>query len=199
MSAFLPQHDPDQAARAEELQQAQKIYEFSYTHVSPLAIVDRVPFHDEFSFGWLKTVAERVLIGLANRAELEVGAAHRDYHLSKHKFLSNLLLIGEEVIAGVRNLVSEALKFDGRIGAEPIRPKSLEEFAELFQDIGLPPVSKDFRNDHVFAWMRVAGPNPLMVRRMPHSTAPSMATIRMARNMFTHPWPFLRLRKQPRC
>jgi arachidonate 15-lipoxygenase len=166
MSAFLPQHDPDRPARTEQLEQAQKEYTYCYTHVSPLAIIDRVPFRDEFSFGWLKAVAERVIIGLANRAELEVGAEHRDYHLAKHSFLSRCLEFGEEMVAGIRHVVTDALKFDGRIGAEPLRPQSLEDFAELFRHIGLPPVARDYRDDRNFAWMRVGGPNPLMIRRM---------------------------------
>src|SRR5262249_1847348 len=166
MSAFLPQFDPNRAARDEQLQQAQKLYQFNYTHVSPLAIIDRVPFDDEFSFEWLQTVAQRVMVGLANRAQLEVGAAHRDFHLSKHSFLTRLLEFGQEMVAGVRHLVGEALKFDGRIGAEPVRAESLEDFANLFRNIGLPPVAKDYRDDRTFAWMRVAGPNPLMIRKM---------------------------------
>lgn len=46
---------------------------------------------------------------------------------------------------------------------------SLEDYINLFPYIGAPDVSKTFQSDEFFAYMRVAGPNPLMITRM---TAP---------------------------
>ena len=46
MSAFLPQYDPRRADRADELRQAQTKYQYNYTFVSPLAVVERVPIED---------------------------------------------------------------------------------------------------------------------------------------------------------
>jgi arachidonate 15-lipoxygenase len=60
MSAFLTQHDPDPVAREQLLKSAQETYEYNYTYVSPLAIVERVPVKDEFSFQWLMAVSERL-------------------------------------------------------------------------------------------------------------------------------------------
>jgi arachidonate 15-lipoxygenase len=43
---------------------------------------------------------------------------------------------------------------------------SLEDYNQLFQLISLPAVSQNFQEDAVFAAMRVAGPNPLIIERM---------------------------------
>src|SRR5437763_1844217 len=101
MSAFLPQYDPNRDGRAEQLQAAQKTYQYNYTYVSPLAVVERVPFQDEFSFHWIKTVAEQVVTSLANRAEVDVGEHHCGYHHAKHGFLRSLMAAGPALIHGV--------------------------------------------------------------------------------------------------
>src|SRR5262245_20659245 len=46
---------------------------------------------------------------------------------------------------------------------------SLKDYNDLFQFIPLPAISQNFTEDSVFAAMRVAGPNPLVIERM---TAP---------------------------
>jgi hypothetical protein len=46
MTAFLPQQDPDRNTRAKDLETRRNEYQYSYTHVSPLAIVDRLPIRD---------------------------------------------------------------------------------------------------------------------------------------------------------
>lgn len=166
MTAFLPQTDPNPLRREKALARAQRTYVYNYGHVSPLAIVDRVPMHDEFRFGWLMHVAEHVTVGLANRAELECDPHHRDHHLSKHGLVRQLLTRGETAIRDLRHLVSEALKLHERVGATGARPEALDDYADLFRTIGLPPVARDYQDDSVFAWLRVAGPNPLMLRRL---------------------------------
>ena len=166
MTAFLPQKDPDRGRRPRRTSVAQKHYQFNYTYVSPLAVVERVPFQDEFSFHWIKTVAEQVVTSLANGAEIEVGEHYCSYHHAKQRSSSQPPPGGPQLIHGIKQIVMDALKFDVRIGAQPTRAKSLEEYAQLFRAIGLPPVAQDYANDRVFASMRIAGPNPLMITRM---------------------------------
>ncbi len=43
---------------------------------------------------------------------------------------------------------------------------SLDDYNQLFQFIQLPAVSQNFQEDTVFATMRVAGPNPVMIERL---------------------------------
>jgi arachidonate 15-lipoxygenase len=46
------------------------------------------------------------------------------------------------------------------------RAEDLGEFDGMFRVLGLPPIAKDYQIDEVFAEMRVAGPNPVMLRRI---------------------------------
>jgi arachidonate 15-lipoxygenase len=46
------------------------------------------------------------------------------------------------------------------------RPESLEDYASLFRTIELPGISESYQEDLVFASHRVAGPNPLVIRRI---------------------------------
>ena len=102
----------------------------------------------------------------ANRIDLETAADFRDVHVAKKNLLKVLVGSGECMIGGLRHMVAEALKFDVRIGASCNRPQSLDDYAKLFRAIGLPPVARDYTDDRAFAWQRVAGPNPVMLRRL---------------------------------
>jgi len=54
--------------RGWQLSLAQDTYQFNYTHVSALAIANRVPILDELHFDWLVSVMDKVLVALENRA-----------------------------------------------------------------------------------------------------------------------------------
>ncbi len=128
--------------------------------------MDKLPIWDELNFHWLAIVLEKVLVALENRASLEFSAEDAKVHHEKHGKLRSLKERGLEAVAEMRELIHEALRFDIRIGAAANPATSLQEYDNLFRSIGLPPISKDFRNDLAFADMRIAGPNPAMIQRM---------------------------------
>jgi len=166
MTAFTPQTDPNPSGRNRRLKAAQKKYQFSHTHVSPLALVDHVPMHDEFSAAWILKVTDRVMVSLTNMAEVEVCPEHREFHLVKHNLLRKLRTESEFLLRGVKHIVEDALKFNFKVGSHSVRPESLDDYTDLFHTIGLPPVANDSTNDEVFAWMRVGGPNSVMIHQM---------------------------------
>ncbi len=166
MTAFLPLDVPFAVRRAAGLKRAQRRYEFNYTHVSPLALLDRVPIEDEFSFGWLKTVAGHAVVGLENLAAIEMDGQHRELHRSKLSLFSKLLHLGEAGLHDLKALVTESLQFNPRLASDSRRPVSLDDYSEVFHSIGLPPIARDFKDDRVFAWMRVGGPNAVMLQRV---------------------------------
>lgn len=53
---------------------------------------------------------------------------------------------------------------------------SLEDYNSLFVDIRLPQISKRFQEDLIFAYMRVAGPNPLMLQQLSEGDQPLQVT-----------------------
>ncbi|MBC7968347.1 MAG: lipoxygenase [Fuerstia sp.] len=168
MTGFLPQLESlfSAALRKHELNEGRARYQFDYTHVSPLAILKELPIEDEFSFKWLELVGKRALEGLANRKDLDEDSLNTGNQAQKHRSLLALFERGETAIAEIKLRVTEALRFEGRIRASRSPAKSLEDYADMFRAIGLPPIAKNFRDDSVFSSMRVAGPNPVMLQRL---------------------------------
>jgi arachidonate 15-lipoxygenase len=164
----LPQECGSVAAarRQRQLQSARQEYRYNYTHVSTLAVADVLPMQEGVHLEWFFQVSEKVLVSLDNRASLEFGSEVAKVHRSKRARLHSLKLRGLAAAAEIRDLVRGALRFDVRVGASPNPAKTLQDYADLFRSIGLPPISKDFQNDAAFAHMRLAGPNPMMLRRM---------------------------------
>ena len=167
MSAFLPLQDPDHPSREVLLRSARDNYQYSYTHVSPLAILDRVPFKDEFSVGWLMHMAERVAVMFANRAELEIHEEIKQMQHGMGRLLTRMVSDVGAAVRGLKRMVADSLRFEPRISAEPTPARILDDYTSLFCRIGLPPVCKDYHKDDSFAGMRVIGPNPVMLRRFP--------------------------------
>ena len=167
MTAFLPQQETfyPWVLRKLRLMLDRRLYQYDYTHVSPLAILKDLPITDHFAFDWLLMVGEKVLQNLANRTELEIGSVLK-HHQTQHAALSKLLDIRDSLGLELKKQVLEALHFDGRFGAPAVTAKSLQEYADMFRKIGLPPIAKDFQDDRVFASMRIAGPNPIMLQRL---------------------------------
>ena len=166
MTAFLPQNDPQSISRSLRLRLARRFYEYNYTHVSPLAMVDDVPLRDEISFEWVKVVAERALTVMANHYELEGDKVAAELHRSKLNLTRKLLGDGAAAVRTLKMIVQEVLMFKSRLGVSPDRPESLDDYREIFNAIGLPPICSDYQNDESFAYMRIAGPNAVMIRRV---------------------------------
>ncbi|MCU0524296.1 MAG: lipoxygenase [Elainella sp. Prado103] len=80
------------------------------------------------------------------------------------KFMSSNLVkvLGADFIKPFANRLLEGLKAQAPIG----RPTSLEDYRKLFAYIELPEIANTFQTDETFAWLRVAGPNPAMIKRM---------------------------------
>jgi arachidonate 15-lipoxygenase len=167
MSVFLPQFDPNPRPREEQLADRRRRFEFNYSAVSPLAVIERVPVEHEFSLNWMKVVGEKVLNSYANRLELEGDTLFAHILRAKHGFLGKILTVGTELFLGsLRELVGDALKLTGRATATTRRPTDLKDYADLFRTIGLPPIASDIHNDRFFALQRLAGPNPVVIRRL---------------------------------
>jgi arachidonate 15-lipoxygenase len=166
MTAFLPYEDPHPRWRERRLNRARRRYQFCHTHVSPLAIVRRVPPRERFPFVWLVHAAKHVRVVIRNRLLLE-GDSRAAIRLEKDfKILTGILRSRAGYFASaLQHFVYEALLFRPR-DEYPRRPEALEEYAGLFRAIGLPPISRDLHDDRIFAWLRVAGPNPLTLQRV---------------------------------
>ena len=162
MSAFLPQHDPDPAGRARGLAGARAEYRSNYQYLAPLAVVEKVPARDEFGWRWLVQMGEHVMLAVENRIQVDGDAGRRALHRERHLRFVDMVRTVTCGIDHIVQLLKEtvcAVPFNGR-------PEDVAEFDGLFRALGLPPIAKDYQIDEVFAEMRVAGPNPIMLRRV---------------------------------
>lgn len=166
MTAFLPHEDPSPWLRGRRLARRRRRYRFNHAHVSPLAIIDRVPVRERFTFNWLHQVASRTRVVLRNRMILEQGSRSALRLEKQSRLLTRILKTRAAYFASaLRHFVYEALLFRPRVEVSR-RAESLEDYGNLFREIGLPPVREDLHDDRTFAWLRVAGPNPLMIRQV---------------------------------
>lgn len=162
MTAFLPQHDSKPKTRKTTLEQTRAEYQYNHTYMSPLAIIENIPFRDEFSWKWIIQLGERVLTMVDNHIRVEGEPSLRAEHQERHNWFSDLVRTACCDIRGITRVVRETL------GALPVtgRAESLDDFAAVFRAFELPAIERDYKEDSVFAEMRVAGPNPIVIRRV---------------------------------
>ncbi len=105
----------------------------------------------------IDTALQQVLQGIPSN-EAEVG-----------KFVTSSLLkvLGEDFLRTFAKNLYKGLKNRAPKG----RASSLEDYRQLFKSIQPPEIANTFQTDESFAYMRVAGANPVMIVRM---TAPDV-------------------------
>lgn len=162
MSSFLPQHDPDPEARREDLDRRRRQYQYCYDYISPLAMIKDVPIHEQPSLDWLLMFTDRALDLLGNLIENEkdkkVLARHRR-RKARFKELAGLKKPNvKKLLEYLEDYIAKTLP--------SIRPRSVDFYAEIFRKIELPAIHKDYARDDVFARLRLAGPNPLVIQRI---------------------------------
>ena len=162
MTAFLPQNDPNANRRQKELTARQKEYEYCYDYVSPLALVKDVPFRDEFSIRWMTGLGQRLLVVLENLTHVESIPELREKHQKQYKLFQGLAKAVTFNIPGMLDVLQGAIEMRGAF----TRPESYDDYAKLFYKIGLPPIHRDYRLDEVFAELRLAGPNPIVIKQV---------------------------------
>lgn len=166
MSAFIPRTLDDLGLRSRSDLGPGPSWEYvwNHTYLSPLAMAEFPPPADLPTLDWLIKVAERVVETAANSLALELDAAARTEFAARLATLRDAVARRDVSLSLVRSLVADITRAGRLSGSD--RPQSIEDYAKLFQVIGLPPVASDFNQDSVFAAMRTSGPNPLMLQRV---------------------------------
>lgn len=182
MATSLPFQDHDTEARAAELRDRRLELSYSYDRFPGIAMLPKVPRWALPDPTWLVQVGDRL-------AEIAVNAARIDKRLSRmhpehpdhHEFRA-LLASAEEGGAKAAFGALQEIVEGTDDGTE--RADSLADFEALFVSLPLPPAAADFQDDRTFARMRVAGPNPMMLRRidrLPANFAVTEADVHRAR------------------
>lgn len=200
-----PNFDKSEFENEQALEIARQKYQYNYTHLPPLALVDTVPPEDEFSSDWVRLLAFKGIQLLINTLAVNRGDRGRE-GLSDdiRRFLLEALIkqpfsvrrtvvtaiVGfvkelrqrslaqsarelDEVIIGVIKRVGRARVKEIILAAAEIlakdrpmgRPSAIDEYLKLYPEVKVPAIAAGFEDDGVFVYLRVAGPNPIMLKR----------------------------------
>ena len=145
-------------------------YQFNYTFVSPLAVIGRVPARARV----LRRVAERRR-GPRHSSASPTASSWKARRATPSSYGASTSLLTEAKGCWGCGTVPRRGARDRRRRAEvhrpcatalATRPTDLAAYADLFRAIGLPPIASGMGDDTLFAHMRVAGPNPVMLKRV---------------------------------
>jgi arachidonate 15-lipoxygenase len=186
-------------------------YQYNYTYIEPLAMVDTLPPEENFSVPWLVLTGQQALklaintlvVNRGDRGEEGVEDDVREFlretliktlreggASSRIKLVGALIcLVPQLLLLGMpttkpaveKFVKSPLIKFLGNSFLEPFaqnlfkglsekaptgRASSLDDYRKLFAYLPLPEIANTFQDDEVFAYMAVAGSNPVMIERM---------------------------------
>ena len=189
-----------EAKTASALDEARKEYKYNYTHIEPIAMVEKLPDAELPSLRW-------VILNLKQAIKLAANSLKND-EKKIVKFFEDLEGIVKEELNKKEKIINdgqivELLSFLKAAGFDVLEQKlpkdlnqirlmllvfkkisgetnkivsaqeehseqtsNLEKYEKLFVTIDLPAIANNFQEDETFAYMRVAGPNPLIIERM---------------------------------
>ena len=159
----LPQHDTERGARRARIDTTAESLPYNYQRFDGIALATAVPKADHPHTAWFATIAE-VLVAIALNAE-KVQKKLSRLHPS-HPQNSELMAIIRSAERGGMHALFDELAALAEGGKELGRADSFADFEALFASVPLPNRAATFNDDLVFARMRVAGPNPMMLRRV---------------------------------
>ena len=164
MIPTLPQLDTPEGRRAREAQLAQSREQLSYnySYMSPLAFADKVPPSNHPAVGWRVKLFTTVFTIVGNTKAVAKGSGTWGKLELQLLGLGLRVLFAESNRQAVQNEVLTAV-LEGSLNG---RPSDLEEIKSLFVKIARPPFTDESQDDAFFARMRLAGPNPMVIRRI---------------------------------
>ncbi|WGV24964.1 lipoxygenase family protein [Halotia branconii] len=185
---------------------ARQEYQYNYTHIPPIAMVDEVPAAERFSTNWYCLLAEQlraifVNTLITNRGNRGSQSIRDDIQMfilealikgaipARISIVARLLqIIPQFLIKGISkdfreldDLLFSLLRDNGVLilrdalnrviallyeGQPTGHVSNLKDYEKLFPMIELPAIAQNFQEDQVFAYMRVAGYNPVMIERV---------------------------------
>jgi arachidonate 15-lipoxygenase len=157
----LPQHDPAPFARRLTLAWQRLAYRYNHDYLPGVPMVERVPALHRPAVAWIAQVLVR-LINIEVNARLAAGSP-----LAQARAASVAHVLGSAPAGDPRSPLRRAAELAAdTAAAEGAWPGSVADYDALFRSIALPAIAGEFGSDEVFAWLRLAGPNPVMLQRM---------------------------------
>lgn len=175
MFPTLPQNDPNPAARQAQLHRAQADYQFQHVYCSDdypdgVSLAAQLPVEQNFDLAYLAKVLPVDATLLANQAavDLEYFTGDLEGGFSLSDWLGLTRAVGNQHF-----FFSQPTKAASRLAQS--FPLNVEKYKALYALIRPPEIvgllSKDqATRDRAFAWQRVAGVNPLVLRGITQTT-----------------------------
>lgn len=172
----LPQNDKDNAGRAEEVKENQDLYQWTRDLIGDSPMIDGIPRDEYPAIGWVEGLAQTALRVISNSLAVKYKNARADYEVERRKMY---LKVGAVVGSAIQNIVfgsfSEevASKLLDDIGALFAQANlgtggNFQEYKDLFVVYKPDKVAylNQFLRDDIFGLYRVAGPDPLHLRKL---------------------------------
>ncbi|MEH1926228.1 lipoxygenase family protein [Nostoc sp.] len=185
---------------------ARQEYQYNYSHIPSIAMVDQLSLAEEFATNWYFLLAQQLRVIFINTLIVNRGnQGSKSIRDDVEKFILEALLKGAipvriSILARILQIIPQfllkaiskdvrelddlffhILKENGLVilrdtlnrvitllyeGQPTGHATSLKDYENLFPVIGVPAIAKTYHEDEVFAYMRVAGYNPVMIERV---------------------------------
>ncbi|MHC5672248.1 lipoxygenase family protein [Nostoc sp.] len=205
MTALLPDNLISSSS-THTLDIARQEYQYNYTHIPSIAMVDQLSVAEEFATNWYFLLAQQLRVIFINTLIVNRGnQGSKSIRDDVEKFILEALLKGAipvriSILARILQIIPQfllkaiskdvrelddlffhILKENGLVilrdtlnrvitllyeGQPTGHATSLKDYENLFRVIGVPAIAKTYHEDEVFAYMRVAGYNPVMIERV---------------------------------
>jgi arachidonate 15-lipoxygenase len=164
---LLPQNDPEIVQRQASLNQLRQLYQYNYTYIESLPMVEKVPQNERFSLSWGLLVGKVVVKVLLN------DRANPSAFIDKEQSKAQQLDFSKRLLEASMSQSDDALvkllsDLPTILEDEPIdiEGSNIQEYNDLFWIIPLPAISQNFKSNSEFARLRVAGFNPLVIQKI---------------------------------
>lgn len=163
MVPSLPQHDRFAERRAKSVAEAREEYRYTYAWPPGVATAESVPRRDDYSLGYVAAL-------LPISWELFTNTLRLAEQLIDREGLERFFARERERTAALepRAIGDWFLKLPTEIAAHVTahNVRSLEIYDTIHQTLPAPPAQSQWNSDAIFAWQRLAGVNPMTLRRV---------------------------------
>lgn len=164
MDPSLPNDDPDPKGRRRRLERARDRYRWTHQHASGVPLVARVPLEDRYSARFLARVLQLNVDVATNRTASRFADLFDDEDERESRL--------EHVLSAPGEFFDRVLGRSRAGQAARIRTlaDSLDDYFDMFATIEEPLIARAWRQgprarDLGFAWQRIGGANPMVLRR----------------------------------
>lgn len=159
----LPQNDPNPRERETAIAMQREQYQYSHAYPKGVALVKQLPPQEEFTLPFVARIAAIQLKTLENQVASSAARSGRQGRQRTAFFASQLQLLARPGDLG-SNIGQQLTQMHRNTSGE--RPESVPDFNKLYEVLERPDVARNFEQDWVFAWQRLAGANPMVVKRL---------------------------------